>query len=223
MFYYLRPAGVPISWTICAMAAYRKYLPSREGLDAVIEIGRQNTLGEVDVTWEIQENQYPESTMMIVQGMNEHIDEETRTILAAVMKSALTRYGFYIPEDEWKQRYPAQALVRERFRAWNEACNNPKLNQMVYEDRWAMMMERPKGYVLPYDLETRDKLTYIVAVRDDVAAPPSQGFRDRERALALVRHMNGGWTFEEAQILQTSEPINVPGLAITLQTAPGKI
>lgn len=221
MIYHLSTSGTPISWSITAVyerslgiarAAAKAWFESSETPQAIIRIedGKAECL---EMFWMERDQQQPSDHGMIVSGFNDIVDKQTRKHLESVLRKDFVERGWMIPRAEWARRYPASKLMSDRFKEFNAAYDEHKkkgaTKEDFFEDRWIMFMDRPEGYILPYDIDERENGFGIKPVRVG-GTDPTDGhvWPDIEDAKWACRNLNSGFDWQECQILMTPEPVD---------------
>lgn len=219
MIFHLTNAGVPTSWSIVAyypsyygvaLNAATSWHAQHGGCHLVVEI-KNGSAVSLDMFWTDEHAQYSQDREIHIQGMlprdsQPSIEDETRDLLSKILYGELVKQGFLIPNEEWEQRYPASKMVQDRFSEYF-ALRSDKNRDIEFEDKWAMMMEAPKDHELAYTVKPDGKGYAIVVNRKGMPDGPERNWREITDAEAVCRQMNSGWTYEEALVLLTPEPV----------------
>lgn len=251
MIFHLYAAGVPVSWCIAALyrddygiahsaaAAWygmREPKSSRRGDDpqCIIELSGNDDRGWSVVRSDLwmdeahRQRQTPEDGKHLIQLHTAALplSEKLGEAITEALRARLVDFGYLIPRDEWRRRYPAQAMMSARFAEFFEAERNArtKREELPFEPKWAPFMEIPADTHFPYStghlmpngsLEEFDKGgAPVVVTRPDDRSPwalyqhPSlPAFSTKDETQAAMRLLNSGWTPEEVAVLLTGEPV----------------
>lgn len=229
MIYHLHTTGTPVSWSIAAIyekslgiasEAARNWHSRHDSIEALIRVEREDDGSVrkaecVEIFWVKQDRQDKDTHGIFVSGFKDIVDDDTRSIIEELLRQAMIAQGYLIPPRQWAARYPASKIVSDRFRDFNRAYEDHKKagtsRDEFFEDRWIMFMERPRDHVLAYTVKPRGKGYGIEPGREGLT-DPTQGksWREIEDANAYCRHLNSGFSWEEAQILMRPEPVEAP-------------
>lgn len=158
--------------------------------------------------------QKPITDNLLIQFQTSIIDvpEDIREKLTSALRKELTDWGYFIPQDVWEIRYPAQALIKQRYTEFSEALDAFKKDhpdeQMPFEQRWSMFMRRPEGYVYPYSVLNLVEGGWVVCERvSDMQYRHMEPATTKEIAEARCNLYNAVWTKEQIDVIMTQEPV----------------
>lgn len=225
MILHYSAAGVPIGWSLTAI--YRdKYGIARFAADGWRSKGDAQALVEIDgehirrteLFWpagfDPGTRQEPSDRLFFQHFADQY--HQTEPVLALAeqgIRQMLVNAGYLIPREQWRARYPAQALISDRFAAFRAACDEARADgrEVSFEPRWAPFMDVPDGWTPPYDVSACPE-GYRIDVRNPFTTDPSNGFTWalHSEAMDAARLLNSGWTWDETRILLTEEPTAHP-------------
>lgn len=219
MIYHISVSGTPISWSIVAIYersagiashSARAWHETTSTSQCLIQI-KHGIARSIEMFWSSDDKQSPDDSTLFLSGFKDIISEEDREKLIQVLRECLINKEYLIPRKEWEMRYPASKLISDRFREFSEAYNaldREAGEELVFEDKWVMFMELPKGFIPAYKVVGQGK-GYVIAPEREGYEDSTNGreWREVSDAEAACRLLNSGWNWEETQILLTPEPV----------------
>jgi len=222
MIVHCSTGGYPIAWSVTALypSAYgvasfaaQGWAEKHKTPQFLVQIDK----GEIkrsDLYWggeDLRDRQSYDRTLHLTSYFEFcALPEEILEIAREELRRHLIAYGFLIPEEEWRRRYPSDVLTKERFQEFNLAYEKAREigNKLEFNDRWVMFMEPPEGWTPPFALVEQGGSYQISSNREGVQDPTKgETWKDESVAESVCRMLNSGWNYDEVKIHLTPQPL----------------
>ena len=234
MILHLQAAGVPVSWSITALykdsygvahAAAKHWYdcmsadPDGEHdspqyvCDVVGDDQKGYTIKRDDLFMGRRHlvRQVPDDSSWLVQAQTSPVPLSITLldVLTEALRAKLVAFGYLLPRAEWMRRYPADVMVAKRFAEFNAAydahCRADPKADIPFELKWAPFMERPHGFVFPFDVAAQPTGW---AVTDRGSPMLDFELTAEDEARIRMRLLNSGWSPDEVKILLSAQPVD---------------